>query len=178
VWRFGKRLKELRERHVSPILERRPQDIEEQPYLYDTILFLPEVFELRDAESDEAKAKRPFGLKELFAGLVELGLRFDPAIEGFGPCKHLVCIELVLQRDGPAGPPSSFHVIFELTRDVLELLQDLIFLRSGPECSIWALENVIICMGGAKPFRSDALLLFPRPRLDNIGCDTQVYSKH
>ena len=49
--------------------------------LSDTALFLSEVFELRDAESDQAKGKRPFGLKEFPAGLVQLSLRLDPPIE-------------------------------------------------------------------------------------------------
>jgi len=51
------------------------------PDLSDTAVVLSEVFELRDTESDQTKAKRPFGLKELFAGLVQLSLRLDPPIE-------------------------------------------------------------------------------------------------
>ena len=40
------------------------------PYLYNTILFLSEIFELRNAEADETKAERPFGLKKFFASIV------------------------------------------------------------------------------------------------------------
>jgi len=95
------------------------------PYLYDAVVFLlPEVLELRDAQSDEPKAKRPLRLKKFLAGLVEVIPRFDPAIERFGSGEHFVRVELVLQRDGAARPSSPFHVVFELGHDVLELLQD------------------------------------------------------
>jgi len=100
-WRFGKWLEKL----------------------HDTVVFLPEIFEFRDAQSYEPKAKRPLRLKKFLPGLIELSLRFDPAIERFGSGEHFVCVELVFQRDGAARPSSTFHVVFELGRDVLELLQ-------------------------------------------------------
>jgi hypothetical protein len=93
------------------------------PCLYDSVVFLlSEVSELREAQSDEPKAKRPFRLKKLLAGLVKLGLGFDPAIERFGSGEHFVRVKLILQRDGAARPSSPFHVVFELGRDVLEFL--------------------------------------------------------
>ena len=137
MWRFGKWLEELRGTSVSMYRKR----LRERPYLYDAVFFLPKILELCDAKSDETKTKRPFGLKEFFAGLVELGLRFDPAIERFGSSEHLIRIKLVLQRNCPARPPSAFHVVFKLARDVLELLQDLFFIRRGLECSISSLET-------------------------------------
>jgi hypothetical protein len=51
------------------------------PDLSDTALFLSEVFELRDTESDQTEAEWPFRLEEFFASLVQFSLRPDPPIE-------------------------------------------------------------------------------------------------
>ena len=119
---------------LAPYVWERQQE-ETRPYLQDTSVFFLEVFELGDAEANKTEAKRPFGLKELFASFIKLGFCFDPAIKRFGSGEHFVGIELVFQCDSSARPSSSFHVIFELGRNVLELLQDFFFLRSGLESS-------------------------------------------
>lgn len=77
-WRVREWLEELRWQCHSSV-ERRLK--ETRPYLFDTVVFFPEVFELGDAEANKTKAKWPFGLKELFASFIKFGFCFDPAIE-------------------------------------------------------------------------------------------------
>ena len=50
---------------------------EETPDPCDTTLYLSEVFELHGAESDQTKAKWPFGSKEFLANPIQLSLCLD-----------------------------------------------------------------------------------------------------
>jgi hypothetical protein len=96
-----------------------------------------------------------YSIEEFFASIVKLGLRFDPAIEGFGSGKQFtsqfVQIELVLYIKllVCTGASSSFHVIFEFGLDAPQFLRDLFSLKNGYGCSMGIGEcyRVPVCRG-------------------------------
>jgi hypothetical protein len=92
------------------------------PDLSDTALFLSGVFELHDEESRQTKAKRPFGSKEFFAGLVQLSLRLDLA-----QVNASYVSGLCFPGENPARPSCTFHAVFRFSRSVLEFLQKKFF---------------------------------------------------
>jgi hypothetical protein len=97
---------------------------------------------------------------------VELSLRLEPAIERLRPGKHTVCVELVLQDNSLTGPSTSFHVVFEIGRDVLDFQQGFSFSEMALN-DIY--KRIVPCVRASEP--SGAFFAFLRPRLDNVRCE-------